>query len=254
VREFLAWLALQTVNVNGQIRHHGPPALHQHCQVLKTWSAWLTSQGVYPKGDPLARLRTPKLPQPEIPSFSRKQMTVLIALCARTRHPLKNAAILGFLYDTGVRVSELCDLTLSDVQMPTANTSGRAHVLGKGRKRRTVYFGAKCGLAVQRYLASDERVEAPWLFCGRGAGQLRRQVVQDLLRRVGEDAGITGVRLSPHTVRHAMARQYLRDNPGQISQLMRLLGHNSTAMTQHYARLAQEDVEGHYRSPLDGLS
>ncbi|MDH7603180.1 MAG: tyrosine-type recombinase/integrase, partial [Armatimonadota bacterium] len=82
-----------------------------------------------------------------------------------------------------------------------------------------------------------------------------RNTIYRIVRKRGEQAGITGVRLSPHTLRHTFAVSYLR-NGGGVFDLQKVLGHESLEMSRKYAELADEDVIAKHRkaSPADSLS
>ena len=74
------------------------------------------------------------------------------------------------------------------------------------------------------------------------------------MRTLANKAGIVGMRVSPHVWRHTWATEYLKANPGQLSQVQTLLGHSTLEMTQRYAKLAEQDVAASYRSVLDELT
>ena len=256
VRQFLAELAEQSDLRLGREGTLGPTALHQHAKTLKTWAAYLTAQEKLYRDDPLKGLRLPRIPKKEPPRFTLPDVKRMVDLCAQTREPLRNAAILRLLLDTGLRVSELCALRVEDVQLGSAKHLGRAEVkVGKGGQNRWVYFGLKTSQTLARYLTVEraERDRAPWLFLGQRGGPITRAVVDYQIRTLAARAGVAGVRTSPHVLRHTFATEYLKANPGQLSQVQAMLGHHSLEMVQHYARLAQSDVEASYRSPVDGL-
>jgi integrase/recombinase XerD len=136
--------------------------------------------------------------------------------------------------DTGIRVSELCGLTLEGVH------DGYLAVFGKGAKEREVGLGPTASRAVWKYLhlhrprlVNNEHERH--VFVGyRGIPMLRNGVNQ-ALERIALRAGITGVRMSPHTFRHTFARGWLK-NGGEIFKLSRVLGHSEMQTTQVYLR------------------
>jgi site-specific recombinase XerD len=138
------------------------------------------------------------------------------------------------LMDTGIRVSELCGLTVDDVH------EGYLTVFGKGAKEREVGLGPTASRALWKYLhvhrprpVSSEQERH--VFLGyRGVPMLRNGVNQ-ALERIGRRAGLHGVRMSPHTFRHTFARGWL-ENGGEIFKLSRVLGHSEMQTTQIYLR------------------
>jgi site-specific recombinase XerD len=256
VRRFLVHWA-ETVTIHkGKERPHGPQSLLQYTKTLKTWAKYLEREGFYPR-DPLRAVRSPRTPDAPVKPFSIQQIELMLALCASTHLPLRNKAILALMADTGLRLSEVCGLKVADLSLANAHRIGSVRVLGKGRKERFVYFGAKTSQVIARYLASDRErpgSRQPWLFLTERGGPITRAVVDYLIRTLANRAGVVGMRVSPHVVRHTWATEYLKANPGHLSQVQTMLGHANIEMTQKYARLAEQDLEGSYRSVLDELN
>jgi len=160
------------------------------------------------------------------------------------------AIILTFI-DTGVRVTELCELRFGALDLH----GSRFLVTGKGDKDRFVYFGKICKQALWRYATErypdGKTPSSEFVFVQRdGLHPLDRHSVRSLINRLGKIAGDDN--LHPHRFRHTFAIQFLR-NGGNIFELQRLLGHSSLDMVQHYARLAEMDLEKAARksSPAD---
>lgn len=165
-------------------------------------------------------------------------------------------SIIYLLLDTGMRASELCALTLADVN----RSSGDLRVLGKGNKWRTVHMALSARRALWRYLEAHRRgaeVGEP-LFTGfRGhtpGAPLTKFGLSQLIRKAGERAGIEGVRCSPHTFRHTFAINFLR-NGGDLFQLQALLGHEDIAIVRRYVQYAEQDLANAHRkaSPADRM-
>jgi integrase/recombinase XerD len=160
------------------------------------------------------------------------------------------AMILTFL-DTGVRVSELCNMKIDDLEIKEK----RIFVNGKGDLARYVYIGKICQRAIWLYLTErypdvDTPREAPLFADQSGEGKLHRNSVASLVGRLGKRAGIKG--LHPHLFRHTFAIQFLR-NGGNAFTLQKLLGHSTLEMVKRYVNLAEYDLEkAHSKaSPID---
>ena len=232
-----------------------PVTIHGYVNVLRTWTSCLVNDlpDLFPSGDPLAKLRPPKVPKTIVTAFSPEQIKRMADLCAQSRDPLRNRAIVLFMADTGVRAAELCALRLDQIDGATRERQGRALIMGKGRKERFVAFGMETYAALCKY-TSAERYDrpTPWLFLGRATEPLTPSGLGKIVRELGGRAGIEGMRCSPHIFRHSFAREFLRAHPGQLLQLQQLLGHSNLGMVQHYARLVESDVVDGYQSVVDG--
>lgn len=153
----------------------------------------------------------------------------------------RDRAILLFLLDTGVRVSELCGADICDVDFEL----GRVLVTGKGNKSRYVYLGRISRQALWKYLDDREpsarsRTNEPLFVSQNGLYRMTRGSVGQLIKRLGNKVGETG--LHAHRFRHTFAIQFLR-NGGNIFELQQLLGHTTLDMVKHYVRLAQMDLK-----------
>lgn len=157
---------------------------------------------------------------------------------------IKNKAILELLYSTGLRVGELCALTVHDVD--TRNGFIRVN-RGKGGKDRIVPLGHKAAKYISEYIHHirgnqtrrnrDERA----LFVNRNSNPLDRQNVQLMVKACARRAGIKK-KITPHALRHTCATHMVADG-ANIVHVQRLLGHESLNTTQIYTRVAQREVK-----------
>ena len=224
-------------------------------RVLSAFFNWCVKQGEI-TDSPLDGVPVPIDRPDQIQPLSEDQMRAVLAAARHTMHPDRDEAMLLLLMDKGLRVSELCALEVGNVDMTRCTLTVTE---GKGGKARFVPFSPEVRKALFRYL-SDLGENGPLhaLFPsdrGQNAGDpLTRLGVLRLLKRIGAKAGITGVRCSPHTLRHSYAVHYLRNGGNQFS-LMANLGHTSLAMTTRYVKIAQADVENQHKtcSPITNL-
>ena len=222
---------------------------------LKTFFLWMVAQGYLPSS-PMARMPSPIHRADQTQPLSPAQMQHLAQIArSRLRETGKrDETILWLLFDTGLRRSELCALVRSDLDMQEKKlTFG-----GKGGKRRTVYFGRFTAKALWAYLREIPMEAADALFQaekGRYKGQAMTVNALNLMfARINEDAEITGVRVSPHTLRHSFAVNYLRGG-GSMQALKEILGHTTLVMTIKYVALAETDLESQRSfSPADRLN
>jgi integrase/recombinase XerC len=230
-------------------RNSPTTAQHSYC-ALRAFFAYLESEG-FVSDNPMTRVAKPKRKQSVIPTLNQSQVEALLATCGRDFYGVRDRAIILTLIDCGLRVSELVTLKLDDVDLLRQTLL----VLGKGNKERLVPFGNTVKQALASYIARRGDLETDVLFVGHLGEPMTRHAVRWMLRIRGKEAGITGVRLSPHTLRHTFAVSYLRAG-GDTFSLQKILGHSSLDMSRRYAELADEDVFERHRmcSPADRLN
>lgn len=214
----------------------------------------------------------PKLRVPEdapVEPFKKEEIELLIKACDFCEEAVtdrrrkfvmqrftskRDKAILLTLLDTGLRASELCALRVEDVDMKSGKVSVRPGEAGKakGGKGRVVFMGKSARRFLWRYLADREDgsdPDAP-LFTGKLNRPFNRDALRQLINSLGAKVGIK--KCHPHRFRHTFAITYLRSG-GDIFTLKALLGHGSLDMVEHYARIAEVDIEQAHRkaSPAD---
>lgn len=241
----LADLSAENVRtwVNTLPATRSPSSVRSALRALKVFSAWLRREH-YLSGDPLAMVRLPKTPDPLIIPLSAAQVADLM----RAGSPLLRACV-AVLVDTGVRSSELCGLRVEDVH------DRFLLVLSKGGDERLVPYGEAATAELTRYV---NRVRQPIrdtgeaLFLLRSGRPLTPHHLGVLMHGAGSRAKIKGVRVSPHTLRHTFAIEFLRNGGGELA-LQKALGHSSLDMVRVYARLTEVDLANVHASasPLD---
>ena len=220
---------------------------------LRCFFSWMVEEGQL-SCSPMERMPTVVVRSDQIQPFTREQVTAFLQAARRSRNRLRDEAIITVLFDTGIRASELCSLRMRDVDLDQY----RCRVLGKGNKYRDVPFSKASRKAVWQYLRDEGRDKEDPLFMserGTEAGNaMTRSGLQQLIQRLGDSAGISVTRCSPHTFRHTFAVEFLR-NGGNTFSLMLILGHTSLHMTNKYVALAQADIQQQHRqfSPADRL-
>jgi integrase/recombinase XerC/integrase/recombinase XerD len=232
-----------------------PSTIQTYHRHLRAFLNFCVDEGTLNQS-PLRNVKPPRVPVEQIQPFSPEQVQALLNATARSEEKNRNRAILLLLVDSGMRVSEMCSLRVSDVD----RTTGQIVVVGKGNKRRTVYTGATSRRALGRYLQVQRPNATPEEALLHGDGDAGAGVgltpngVRLMMRRLGKNAGLTGVRVSPHTARHTFAVNFLRGG-GNLFELQALMGHKSLAVLRRYVALAQTDLEQAHRraSPADRL-
>lgn len=173
---------------------------------------------------------------------TREAKRVIEAPDTRTPEGLRDRAILETLYATGIRVSELGNLTPYDV-----DTEERVLkvVLGKGRKDRNVPLTRAAAEAIEAYLLKARpQLQGPrkvrFLFLQARGGKLDRATTARIVACRTSDAGVKK-HVTPHTFRHTVATHLLKGR-ADIRHIQALLGHASLATTQRYTRVEVSDL------------
>lgn len=151
---------------------------------------------------------------------------------------IRNKAMFELLYATGVRVSELCSLKVSDVHLQM----GFIRCLGKGNKERIIPLGHIASEAIQIYLQESRSVLVKKqlqenLFVNHHGRQLSRQGFWKVLKQLTKDARIEK-KVSPHTLRHSFAT-HLLENGADLRAVQEMLGHADISTTQIYTHVTK---------------
>jgi integrase/recombinase XerD len=213
-------------------------SIARHITTLRNFYGHLIERGVL-DADPTAHLAAPRQWQSLPKYLNKKQIEDLLATCDSSKpQGLRDRAMLEFLYATGLRVSELCGVRLSGLEM----NMGVVRVVGKGNKHRIVPVGKPALQAVERYLG-DGRPRllkgraSPFLFVTNRGGAMSRQSFWQLLGAYGKKAGIFHD-LTPHVLRHTFAT-HLLEGGADLRSLQSMLGHSDISTTQIYTHVVR---------------
>ena len=211
-------------------------SIARHLATLRNFYRFLLETGAI-SSDPTALVTSPKQWQ-NLPKYlNQQQLDKLIASPDLTRpQGLRDRAMLEFLYATGLRVSELCRVRVSDIE----RNMGYVRVVGKGNKHRLVPVGKAALQAVESYLTSGRPQllkgrASPYLFVTNRGGAMMRQSFWKLLGGYGKKAGIFRG-LTPHVIRHTFAT-HLLEGGADLRSLQTMLGHADISTTQIYTHV-----------------
>ena len=206
--------------------------------VLKSFFAWLSNEEIIDK-DPMRKLKTPSLNKRNLrKALSGEELEKVRNAC----NTLREKALVEFLSSSGCRVSELQQLNILDLDLNERSVE----VLGKGDKKRVVYFSPRAKLFIQEYIES-RKDKNPALFVSERAPYPRLGVraIQLEVKRLGEEAKLNR-KVHPHLLRHTFATLAL--NSGMdITVIQSILGHESVATTQIYTSLNKDHIKSEYR-------
>lgn len=258
----LKWLDLQGVVMLDELKadtirkyllslqsHRNPGGQFAAFRVIRTCLFWWERETDDDYHAPIRKVKPPKVNHQPLPGISEVDILALIDSC-RGANKGRDQAILLFLYDTGVRASELVNINLADIDLTTGSIIIRN---GKGGKRRVVYCGQKTRRDLKKYLHSRTRLDdlSP-LFTTFEEQRLTYAGLRQIIRRRSKDANLPTPGL--HDFRRAFAVNMLRNGCDLIS-LSRLMGHSSLTVLKRYIAQTDEDlmVAHHKASPVEML-
>ncbi len=214
---------------------------------LRHFYLWAKEEG-YVQQDPTLTMDQPKLGRPLPKSLSESEVEALLT-APDSNHPIgiRDQAMLELLYSSGLRVSELINLTIPMLQIPP----GIIKVMGKGNKERLVPIGeeAQASLLVYLETARPDLVKATptaFAFVSQKGGNMTRQAFWYRIKYYAKQVGIK-THLSPHTLRHAFAT-HLLNHGADLRVVQMLLGHSSINTTTIYTHVAQTRLQKVYEA------
>ncbi len=256
LQRFRQSLAKQQVSTLGAIQ---PPHIHQWLvenydeglssrstarmlTTVRTWCQYLYQQKVVPE-DPSKLIESPRIVKrlPDVLSVSEVDR-LLAAPAKETPTTLRDHAIIHLLYASGLRISEVCTLELSQLNLE----AGYLRAFGKGSKERIVPMGHFAVQCIQRYLDHGRPIfvkarTGEHLFLSRNGRPLSRMDGWRCIKAAASRAGLKKS-VTPHTLRHSFAT-HLLENGADLRTVQVMLGHASIATTQVYTHVSRKHLE-----------
>jgi integrase/recombinase XerD len=223
----------------------------RHLVTLRNFFRFAQSEETV-NADPTLNLESPKL-RKTLPSYLRIEEVdrLLDQPDLTTTLGVRDKAMLELFYSTGLRVSELINLRVGDLEMQM----GCLRCIGKGDKQRLVPVGRKALAAVEQYLggarpqllrARPPATPTPYLFVNRLGSKLSRVGVWKILAGYGRRAGLRG-KLTPHKLRHSFAT-HLLERGADLRSVQLMLGHADISTTQIYTHVIEERLKHIYKA------
>lgn len=228
IRDFITYLS--------EVRGNKVSTIQSALSILRSFFGWMHNEELIPK-NPTTRIKSFHINKKDSRHpLTNDQLEMLRDACQTYREK----ALVEFLYSSGCRVSEAEQIDVDRIDFEMKSVS----VIGKGSKRRTVYFSVRARLMIRKYLA--ERKGGTALFCATRApyDRLGKRSIQKLLLQLGKRAGISK-RVHPHVLRHTLAPDLLSQGM-DITIIQQILGHSSVGTTEIYAEISQENVKREY--------
>ena len=179
--------------------------------------------------------------------FRSEEITKLLEIELVDKFSYRNKAMIELMYATGLRVSELVNLKLNDVDLH----ENILKTMGKGNKERLIPIGEYATSIVIEYLhkARPEFLEnkrSEYLFVTKLGDKMTREHFFRIIKNLAKKKGIT-TPFSPHTLRHSFA-SHLLDNGADLRTIQELLGHSNISTTQIYTHVSRDSLKKDYKN------
>ncbi|MBQ8887437.1 MAG: tyrosine recombinase [Candidatus Gastranaerophilales bacterium] len=222
-------------------KRYTPRSITREIASIKGFFNWLCINEII-QHNPALVLEQPKLPKRLPKVLSMKEITSLL----ESNLSLLNAAILELLYAAGLRVSELTEIQLSNIDL----NAKYIRCIGKGSKERIVPIGNKACQSIKKYLSEREYIikkfnlNSKYCFIKENGKKLTRQDVYVFINSIGKNINKN---ISPHTIRHSFAT-HLLENGADLRVVQELLGHSDVSTTQLYTHISKKRLKEIYFS------
>lgn len=240
LRRFLLWLEDTGHNAGG---------VNGYYRVLRVFLYWYEQENEPDNWrNPIRKVKPPKVGKEILEPVTIETVSAMLDTCGADFYGMRDKALILFLLDTGARASEVCSLTLQDVNAITGEVIIRH---GKGDKARKVFLGSKSRKALRSYLRTRTDTDAA-LFVSRTREPFTYYGLKQAIERRGILAKVEPP--APHSFRRAFAINCLRAGMN-IYSLKELMGHEDLQVLQRYLKVTDIDTESAHRefAPVDNL-
>lgn len=242
-------LAVTETMLRDYVRHmegeqKSPATISRSIASMKAFFRYLVQTGEIAQ-NPAVQLKAPRIEKCEPHILTPEEVALLLRQPdGKTAKSIRDGAMLELLYATGIRVSELVRLELSDL-----NISMEYIVCRQGKGERVIPFGKTAKKSLQAYLESARPalVTDPacrLLFTNLSGQQMSRQGFWKILKKYGREAGIQG-ELTPHTLRHSFAA-HLVNNGADLYAVQEMMGYSDLSAAQIYAKMRHAPIREVY--------
>ena len=214
-----------------------------HIIAIRAFLKYLTKNDI--KTLAAEKVELSKIPERTVEALSREEIDrIFNAVSAENKSYLRDLAILGTLYSTGLRVSELRSLNIEQVDLKRREFMVR----GKGEKPRIIFLSKKAASIIEKYLKSRDDNLSPLFINNLKTNILESEKrrlstvsIENIVRKYALKAGIIK-KVTPHILRHSYATELLM-NGADIRSVQELLGHSSITTTQIYTHITNKKLK-----------
>lgn len=259
IRDFMVFLKEEGINkfknVDYQIIRIYLRRLHEQdlskrtiarrISALRSLFKYLLKENIV-KENPMTLISNPKLDK-KLPNYLNYEEIETIINLPDSNLALgqRDALILELLYSSGIRVSELVNIKINDINI----SDRKIKILGKGNKERYVLYGSICSEKLNNYL-NDGRLELlkkeknDYLFLNKDGDKITTSGIRYALNQIIKKGGLK-LKISPHTLRHTFAT-HLLNNGADLKSVQELLGHENLKATQIYTHVSNDRLRKVY--------
>ena len=222
-------------------KNYAPTSVTRKIAAIRGWFRWLTANEIITQ-DPSLGVELPKL----VKKLPKVMSVTEIEKILSTNLTVIENAVMELLYGAGLRVSELAELELNNIEL----SSKYIRCIGKGSKERIIPIGDKAKKAVINYLKQREillkkfRLETKKLLIKDNGKLMTRQDIYAFIKKQGD---MLKKHISPHTLRHSFATHML-ENGADLRVVQELLGHSDVSTTQLYTHVSKKRLKDVYLS------
>lgn len=225
--------------------NYSKTTIARHISTLRSFFKYLYQEKII-KDNPMVLVSNPKLDK-KLPKFlNYKEMEMILNIPdSKTVIGLRDGLILEMLYSTGLRVSELANIKIKDINF----SEQKIKILGKGNKERYVLFGTVCLKKLNDYLKNSRNelisnFTTDYLFLNKKGRPITDRSIRTIIDNIASQASLK-MHISPHVIRHTFATHMLNEG-ADLKSVQELLGHENLSTTQIYTHVSNEHLRNVY--------
>ena len=236
IKDYIKYLSKDNLNEK---------SISRNISCLKSFYKFLVIENII-ENNPAEALFIPKIKK-SLPSIlTEDEILKLLDINLTDNYSYRNKAMFELMYSTGLRVSELVNLKLSDIDF----NSDIVRIFGKGSKERIVPLGEFASESLKIYINNYrsnmlKKYNNDYLFLNNHGKQMTRQGCFKIIKNIAKEKGINKD-LSPHTLRHSFASHLLKYG-ADLRTIQELLGHSDISTTQIYTHISNEKLKENYK-------
>lgn len=218
--------------------------ISRHISSLRSFFKYLLKKKII-NNNPMTLISNPKI-EKKLPKFVpyHELEQILNVFDTNTSLDYRNSLILELLYSTGIRVGELVNIKIKDIEF----NKKEIRIIGKGNKERIVLFGSRCSKLLEQYLNTFYKEynskNSDYLLLGVRGNKINDREVRKVVDEAVKRAGVK-LNVSPHVLRHTFATHMLNEG-ADLKSVQQLLGHESLSTTTIYTHVSNERLRNVY--------
>ena len=232
------------INYLKSINNLNERTIAHQISVLRSFYKYLILENVI-KVSPMENIDLPKLSKKLPNVLTIDEIDKILDINLIDMYDYRNKAMLELMYATGMRVSELINIKLEDIDI----YNSLVKTVGKGSKMRIIPFGNYASLALEKYILEYrakfiKKEVNDYLFLNNHGKKMTRQGFFKILKNIALEKGINK-EFSPHTLRHSFATHMLNGG-ADLKSIQEMLGHANLATTEIYTNISNEEIKNNY--------